>query len=345
MSTVFAVGARRAISAAGVSRVGWVAGAAVSTCLAAGSAHAAVCAAAFGVDFASSYTCDDLGTPTGVTGRLGGITFLNNNTLLVGGDANVSSGYIAEIGVIRDASNHIVGFSGPSTVFATAPFIDGGLEFGPSGVLFATGYPNNTVLEYKPGSTAPDKTVTLDSSLSSVGALAFVPAGFAGAGDFKIVQYNGSGNWADATLTPDGSGTYDIATSVVVALGRGPEGIAYISGANPGFGTDSILLSEYSTGTVGVYDIDSAGDPIAGSRRDFLNALTGAEGAAVDPLTGDFLFSTFGGGNQIDVVSGFTVTPPLTVPEPSTWAMMLLGFAGLGFAGWRGRRKTTGAAA
>jgi hypothetical protein len=24
-----------------------------------------------------------------------------------------------------------------------------------------------------------------------------------------------------------------------------------------------------------------------------------------------------------------------TVPEPSTWALMFLGFAGLGFAGWR----------
>jgi hypothetical protein len=28
------------------------------------------------------------------------------------------------------------------------------------------------------------------------------------------------------------------------------------------------------------------------------------------------------------------------VPEPSTWAMMLLGFAGLGFAGYRSARKT-----
>ncbi len=28
------------------------------------------------------------------------------------------------------------------------------------------------------------------------------------------------------------------------------------------------------------------------------------------------------------------------VPEPSTWAMMLLGFAGLGYAGFRGRRRT-----
>jgi hypothetical protein len=31
-----------------------------------------------------------------------------------------------------------------------------------------------------------------------------------------------------------------------------------------------------------------------------------------------------------------------SVPEPSTWAMMLLGFAGLGFAGYR---KGKGAAA
>jgi hypothetical protein len=29
------------------------------------------------------------------------------------------------------------------------------------------------------------------------------------------------------------------------------------------------------------------------------------------------------------------------VPEPSTWAMMLLGFVGLGFAAYRPRRKST----
>ena len=32
------------------------------------------------------------------------------------------------------------------------------------------------------------------------------------------------------------------------------------------------------------------------------------------------------------------------VPEPSTWAMMLVGFAGLGFAGWWGSRTTASAA-
>ena len=46
-------------------------------------------------------------------------------------------------------------------------------------------------------------------------------------------------------------------------------------------------------------------------------------------------------GDQLilDVTTKGSMT---TVPEPSTWAMMLLGFAGLGFAGWR---RTTARAA
>jgi hypothetical protein len=32
---------------------------------------------------------------------------------------------------------------------------------------------------------------------------------------------------------------------------------------------------------------------------------------------------------------GHVIAPPPIVPEPSTWAMMLLGFAGLGFLGYR----------
>ena len=34
-----------------------------------------------------------------------------------------------------------------------------------------------------------------------------------------------------------------------------------------------------------------------------------------------------------------------TIPEPSTWAMMLLGFAGLGFAGYRQAKKAGAASA
>ena len=46
---------------------------------------------------------------------------------------------------------------------------------------------------------------------------------------------------------------------------------------------------------------------------------------------------TFGSNGNALEVAGVSVSS--AVPEPSTWAMMLLGFAGLGFAGYRRRAK------
>ena len=45
---------------------------------------------------------------------------------------------------------------------------------------------------------------------------------------------------------------------------------------------------------------------------------------------------TWGGGADAD---SLTVKIGATIPEPSTWAMMLLGFAGLGFAWWHAARR------
>ena len=45
-----------------------------------------------------------------------------------------------------------------------------------------------------------------------------------------------------------------------------------------------------------------------------------------------------------DFNAAFSLTGAV-VPEPSTWAMMLLGFAGLGFAGYRHARKAGPASA
>jgi hypothetical protein len=44
------------------------------------------------------------------------------------------------------------------------------------------------------------------------------------------------------------------------------------------------------------------------------------------------------GGIAGVITTGISTTP--SVPEPSTWAMMLLGFAGLGYAGFRQTRKS-----
>lgn len=288
----------------------------------------------FGSAFSSSYACDNLGTPTGVTGLLGGVAFLNANTLLIGGNANAASGYIAQIGVTRGANQQITGFSGPATTFASAPNIDGGLTFGPGGILFATGYPTNTLLQYLPGANAPSKIINLPSGLSSVGSLQFVPSGFGGAGQLKIASYN-NGSFYSATLTPDGTGTFDVAaTDTGIDLPGGPEGLLYVTGANAGFGVNSLLVSEYAAGSVGAYQVDANGNPIASSRQTFLSGLSGAEGAVFDPVTGDFLFSTFGSGNSLYVISGFEAPTP-GVPEPSTWAMLILGFGLVGAAARR----------
>jgi hypothetical protein len=50
--------------------------------------------------------------------------------------------------------------------------------------------------------------------------------------------------------------------------------------------------------------------------------------------------------NQINDLGldSVTVTTPSGVPEPSTWAMMLLGFAGLGFSGFRRARARSAVA-
>lgn len=292
-----------------------------------------------GPEFVGDYSISSLGSAPGLPANYGGLVFKTDDpdTILIGGAANGGSGAIYALGVIRDSgTNSIVGFTGPAVFYASAPGIDGGLAYMPNGTLVYTAYPSNQIGQVKNGSVSPDKVsdATVLGIAPSVGSLALVPAGFAGAGSLKVASYSASRVY-DVAYSPDGTGTYDFATATeTTQITGGVEGMVYIkggSGGNAGFSADSMLVAEYIAGKIGAYELDSAGNPIASTRRDFITGLGGAEGAAIDPLTGDFLFSTFGGGNQIVKVTGFLV------PEPGQAALLFSGI--LVFIARRRRRK------
>jgi PEP-CTERM motif len=78
------------------------------------------------------------------------------------------------------------------------------------------------------------------------------------------------------------------------------------------------------------------------------DSVTGAEGNGTLQFVGTYSQITFTNTNNENWY-GFTIgvdgLAPPPVPEPSTWVMMILGFAGLGFAGYRQRQKLAGASA
>ena len=255
------------------------------------------------------YDVRDLGTAPGLPTNYGGLTvaYDDPSVLLIGGAANNATGAIYALGLQRDPQGHIVGITGPATLARAGAYNDGGVVFDAAGVLVLARYPVNELGMQRAGSTVDDKVVPLAplGVATSVGGLAQVPAGYPGAGAWKLVSWPG-GQWYQLTLVPDATGTYDVTAGVLrLTIGGGPEGIAYVPLSSPLFPNPSVLVSEYSAGRVATYEIDTQGDPVLASRRDLITNLTGAEGAAIDPVSGDFLFSTFGGGNRIVVVRGF----------------------------------------
>jgi PEP-CTERM motif len=88
----------------------------------------------------------------------------------------------------------------------------------------------------------------------------------------------------------------------------------------------------YNAGSLGLFDTPDLVYVVEGAQ-----AYTGPESAPVFK-TGVYQGFDYGAG-----AAAATVTIS-SVPEPSTWAMMLLGFGGLGFAGYRARKSVAVAA-
>jgi hypothetical protein len=145
-----------------------------------------------------------------------------------------------------------------------------------------------------------------------------------------ITSYS-DGDFYSVNMTPDGSGTFNLTVGASVNPGNfGPDGIIYIPSGSPVFSTlnptaNWMLVSEYDQDRISAYEADSNWLPIGGTRRDFITGLNGALGATLDPLTNDFMFSTFGSPNTVISVRGFVAPAPATAPEPGTLALLALG--------------------
>jgi hypothetical protein len=99
------------------------------------------------------------------------------------------------------------------------------------------------------------------------------------------------------------------------------------SGAN---GVSTTAATRSSDGNWISYFFDN-GDLVGGAHSANLQLLTNAISFIDPPAT---LEDAAGDVFSLNIVG------PAPIPEPATWAMVLAGFAGLGFISWRGSRRT-----
>jgi pimeloyl-ACP methyl ester carboxylesterase len=281
--------------------------------------------------YSSGYVACALGAFTGLPAAIGAITFKDGdpNTLLVAAYTETNAGVIYSVPVHRDADNHIIDFPNPGAPFASASYVSTGMAYGPGNLLFYSRWPVNELSEIKPGSVWTDKVIDLSALgvTPAVSGINFVPSGFPQVGELKLVT-NQTGDWYAATLSPEGDGTYSIATiTKKTQISSYPEGFVYVPPASPQFSDYSaMLVGEYYNGAISAYSLDAESNPVPTSRSTFLTGLSWVQGSAIDPVTGDLIVANRGA--RVIAVRGFgtqpwvpTPTPTATTAPPATYSI------------------------
>ena len=112
------------------------------------------------------------------------------------------------------------------------------------------------------------------------------------------------------------------------------------------YGTDSINwvwdANNYSTGpnNFSNFLMDGSGANEVGSWSNFIQFAYNYSGAPTLSFTSGVSYGSFDNYvNYNDPLVSGSISSISAVPEPSTWAMMILGFAGIGFMAYRRRQN------
>jgi hypothetical protein len=105
-----------------------------------------------------------------------------------------------------------------------------------------------------------------------------------------------------------------------------------------------VVGSTTGTGRVHLAESLSNGSSLTVTTPNSFTTATFAPTASLTVIMDQLNFSGSDGFAETSkLVNAFS--PTTVIPEPSTWALMALGFAGLGLAGWRSRRRSVSIAA
>jgi PEP-CTERM motif len=147
-------------------------------------------------------------------------------------------------------------------------------------------------------------------------------------------------------------GTTPNVSAAPLGMGTGPDGTTYMSVEGGGvesatWATPQTSLSIYWGSIDGNSNLNSLAVTVDGYTLTGADLISlGALGAGDQTAPADNQWVTIAGLGAFKQVSfsstsnAFEFSLGSGVPEPSTWAMMGLGFAGLGLMGWRESRKT-----
>ena len=162
-------------------------------------------------------------------------------------------------------------------------------------------------------------------------------------GDGCNLTYNFGSNGSITTTGPGGYfdvGADDALVGVVNNSGHAITSISFAVQPNDIFGFDGDGIGHY-TGVTN--SMDTSNGFYGGADAYFTPAaINSGTFAPFGPGTVNFINGGIASGTTgyFSLENPVSIShPPVLTPEPSTWAMMVLGFAGLGFAGYRTSRK------